>query len=359
MGGSHVSALELIKHLDLEQFDPVIGVHKEGGLSKFVNSMGFNYTLLPSIDTRSFNASVFAEAFEILRRTKSNVAYLRSRGIHLVHSNDRRMHTLWGVASRLAGIRSIFHRRSLGKGGRNRLLDIIADEQIAISMTTSAYRWNCRNVINDPVVDSYIPYNNDFFRSKLRREIDVPEHYNVVIQVCNFTEQKRPRRFIDVARKFVDSAHFQNDTIFVIVGEPREPEHKLLVDHRRELGMEAHVVLVGYKAPVQPWIAGSDVLVATAKDEGFGRTLVEAMLCGTPVIASDDGGHSEVLVNGRNGILVGLDDVGGYVDAIARLLQGEVETEKITRQARRDALASYSVMSHVNQVQRLYLAMLK
>lgn len=53
--------------------------------------------------------------------------------------------------------------------------------------------------------------------------------------------------------------------------------------------------------------AESSVLISTSKRESFGQTLIEALACGTPVIARDSGGPADILINGVNGTLVAHD----------------------------------------------------
>jgi hypothetical protein len=48
---------------------------------------------------------------------------------------------------------------------------------------------------------------------------------------------------------------------------------------------------MGSRMPIEPWLSGCDLLIAPAIDEPFGRTLVEAAMVGTPVIATDDHRH--------------------------------------------------------------------
>ena len=52
------------------------------------------------------------------------------------------------------------------------------------------------------------------------------------------------------------------------------------------------------------------MLVAPAKNEGLGRTLIEAIQVGTPVVASDHGGHREILEKNCMGVLIDPDDTG-------------------------------------------------
>ena len=79
--------------------------------------------------------------------------------------------------------------------------------------------------------------------------------------------------------------------------------------------------LMGPRFPIEQWMMGLDALVVPAVRETFGRTLVEAMLCGTPVVAADDGGHREIIRHGETGFLVQPDNpeaFGGCGGGIAR-----------------------------------------
>jgi glycosyltransferase involved in cell wall biosynthesis len=64
--------------------------------------------------------------------------------------------------------------------------------------------------------------------------------------------------------------------------------------------------------------AGAKALLATAKDEDFGITPVEAMACGTPVIAYYGGGYMETVVEGKTGWFFTDYSIEGLVNAIKR-----------------------------------------
>jgi glycosyltransferase involved in cell wall biosynthesis len=357
VGGSHLAALELISGLDRFRFEPVIGVHEEGLLTRYLAERSLAWLKLSPLNGRAMNRSFGAEIVEIARSARKNVSVLHRQSIDLVHTNDRRMHSAWVVASKMAGVRHVIHRRTRANGFRDRLVDIIADQQIAISAATAKHRRNCANMIADPVSISAGEAEKKKSSEKIRKELGIPQVDRVVVQVCNLVEQKRPRQFVEVARKLTD---FHRDNIaFIIVGDWREPEATLVRQRINDLGMSDHVFLVGPRSPIEPWIAGSDVLVSTARGEGFGRTLVEAMLCNTPVVASADGGHLEIIQSGVNGVLIELDDVNAYAQAIVRLLHDQDWRTKLTSRAHDLARELYSVERHVSEVQALYARMLK
>jgi len=77
-------------------------------------------------------------------------------------------------------------------------------------------------------------------------------------------------------------------------------------------------------AEVANWLRAADVVVVPSRREPLGLAAVEALACGTPVIASNVGGLREVVRDGENGLLVPPDDPGALAAALVRMLDSEL-----------------------------------
>jgi glycosyltransferase involved in cell wall biosynthesis len=75
---------------------------------------------------------------------------------------------------------------------------------------------------------------------------------------------------------------------------------------------------------VVAWLQAADVVVVPSRREGFGLAAVEAMACGTPVIAAAAGGLPEVVRDGENGLLVPPGDPAAIARALERLLDPQL-----------------------------------
>ncbi|WP_285275081.1 glycosyltransferase [Halopseudomonas bauzanensis] len=89
-----------------------------------------------------------------------------------------------------------------------------------------------------------------------------------------------------------------------------------------ELGLEDCVAMPGFVSNPLPYMKSSAVFVISSALEAFGNVLVEAMACGTPVVATAASGPAEILENGKWGRLVAIGDIEKLADAIIESLDG-------------------------------------
>ena len=123
-------------------------------------------------------------------------------------------------------------------------------------------------------------------------------------------------------------------------------------------GIEKQVYFAGFRNPIERWIRGMDVLMATSEWEGFGRTLVEAMTVGTPVVASRVAGHMEIIDHEHTGLLVSPGDADAFAAAAHRILTEPALAVTLTEAGRACALERYAVERHVQRVTPVYDSLL-
>jgi glycosyltransferase involved in cell wall biosynthesis len=111
----------------------------------------------------------------------------------------------------------------------------------------------------------------------------------------------------------------------LICGYGLPHEIKQVSGYLRDMQLNDHVHLMGFRTDISHLLDSSDVLVVASQVyESFGLTSVEAMAHKVPVVATDVGGIPEVVVNGEGGYCVGSNDVDSYARCIVLLLKDEV-----------------------------------
>ena len=107
-----------------------------------------------------------------------------------------------------------------------------------------------------------------------------------------------------------------------IIGEG--PERPALEALGRRLGVAGDVRLLGWRDNPYPYIAAADVFALSSLWEGFGNVIVEAMACGTPVVATDcPFGPREIIRHGESGWLVPPGDPAALAGGMRMVLENE------------------------------------
>jgi glycosyltransferase involved in cell wall biosynthesis len=116
------------------------------------------------------------------------------------------------------------------------------------------------------------------------------------------------------------------DARFVILGEGELREH---LEHLiREHHLEKHVLLPGFRTDVLGCIKGFDVFVLSSVTEGLGTSLLDAMACARPVVATRAGGIPEIVQDGATGLVVPPRDHRALAAAIVSLLEDAPRREQ-------------------------------
>src|SRR5690606_14650279 len=115
--------------------------------------------------------------------------------------------------------------------------------------------------------------------------------------------------------------------------------------------MSGDVVFAGEQQDPVPWLSAGDVFLLPSEQESFGLAALEAMACGTPVVASKVGGLPEIIEDGVTGFLCPPEDLAERMAEHALTLIREPERREAIARA-----AAHAVHTHycTNRIVPLY-----
>jgi glycosyltransferase involved in cell wall biosynthesis len=144
----------------------------------------------------------------------------------------------------------------------------------------------------------------------------LPHGAPVVGNVAALVPHKGQRHLIEAARLVVQE---MPDVRFVILGEGelRDALERQVHDHH----LQKHVLLPGFRTDVIGCIKGFDLFAMSSVTEGLGTSLLDAMACSRPIVATTAGGIPEIVEDGVNGLLVPPRDHAAMAAAILRTLK--------------------------------------
>jgi glycosyltransferase involved in cell wall biosynthesis len=165
--------------------------------------------------------------------------------------------------------------------------------------------------------------------ANIHAEFWLPTHAPIVGAVAALTQEKGHKYLIEAAAHVVRDVP---DARFVILGEG---ELRASLERQvKDLHLDKHVVLPGFRADVLSFIKSFDIFVMSSLFEGLGTSLLDAMALSKATVASDTGGIPEVVSHGETGLLVPPRDSRELASAITRLLKDPDRRERMGRSGR-------------------------
>lgn len=175
-------------------------------------------------------------------------------------------------------------------------------------------------------------------RSRLRKEIGTPENRIVIMSIGRLVAEKGFPELIDAMRHV--------DAELWIVGERLKSDHAgsiepVLAGMERDETLKNRVRLLGYRQDIPALLRAADIFVLASHREGMPRSIIEAMMCGLPVVATNIRGSREQVVPDDTGLLVPVDDPNVLTDALSALVSDQKRRQAFGAAGRRRAVKLY------------------
>lgn len=356
MGGSHVSCFTLAQSLKSDFGMRCVVIAAAGTLiAREAGRRGFEVAEIDEPTVGRHNP-----AYDVLRLLP-RLQFLRRFGTRaIIHCNDLGALQAWGLPARLLGIPRVYHHRALNRPMLpNRMVARLANAVVCISR-------ECRDnvgYLDDRVASTiFNPFSIEPVgdvaaarRELLGAEADVPG-IRMIGNVGNFWHRKRPFFFLDACRIIADRDPLAR---FYLFGREGEIKLEELRAHAGKLGLEKVVNFAGFRLPGERNIAPMDALLIPAIREPFGRTLVEAILLGTPYVAARDAGHAEIWDHWKGGAM--LPPSAGAEEYAAQTLAVLDNRDAYVLDATRQAAVAeeLSARTHAAKILAIYRRLLK
>lgn len=302
IGGSHMSGFILGDGLVEHGVRCVVLCPGDTLISREAEARGFD--VVPTGEAPSARNNPLVDLARLARR-RQILADIPGRKI--LHFNDLSALQAWVLPAKALGIPVVYHSRAFNRMiPPNTTIIRLADASIAISREVeAALRFLPKEkvfTLTDPF-SSFVEVDHTQARSRLMSSLGIPADALVASFVGNFWLRKRPEFFLEAAAVLARLNARVHFVFFGRAGDLSEDDLRALANR---LGIADRVHFAGFRLPAEENIAASDILMLPSVREPFGRTLVEALLLGTPYVATDDAGHNEIGLRWGGGRLVPL-----------------------------------------------------
>lgn len=289
------------------------------------------------------------------------VAAIRETGVHVVHSHNGCSLNA-ALAARIAGAKTAIHtdhgRLVPDRPGailEDRLASWSLDWYVGVSCELTEYlhrhvrvpRRKLTTIVNGVDTCMYrlrLPAD----RETMRHRLGLDPNERIVGTVCRLDPIKNLDLMISAMAGIVRGVPGSR---LLIAGDG--PIRSRLEQVAVISGVADRVTFLGYVGDTSTLMPVFDVYACTSLSEGTSMTILEAMSCGVPVVASAVGGN-RTLVNETCGYLFPSGDSRAFEDSVVRLLQNADERARMGGEARRRVERQFSVQAMNEGYARLY-----
>jgi len=150
---------------------------------------------------------------------------------------------------------------------------------------------------------------------------------------------------------------YHNNIKVLLIGDgPLENE---LVALATSLGIAPNVRFLGRRSNVPDILRTLDIFVLPSLSEGMSNTILEAMSCKLPVVATNVGGNSELVVHGLTGLLVQRNNHEEMCRKLEELVMNPDKREQMGSQGRKRVGSFFSIGKMIKNYESLYISMLE
>jgi glycosyltransferase involved in cell wall biosynthesis len=348
VGGAETLLVNMMRRMNPDRVRPEVVCLKEPGL--LGEEIAKEFPLHSNLLAGKWDLRVLPRLIRLFHRRHADV-------VITVGAGDK---MFWGrLAASIAGvpgIASALHSTGWpdGVGRINRLLTPITDAFIAVAQSHGDFLREFERFPADKVrvirngVDCDRFHPDAAARTSVRDELGIPGGAALVGIVAALRSEKNHAMMVQAAAR-LRAAH--PGAHWIVVGDG--PERASIESLCRELHVQDRVHLLGTRHDTPRLVAALDLFTLCSLNEASPVSLLEALACGVPVVATHVGSVAESVIDGTTGLLVPSRDVNAFSDAIGGLLANASQRRELGDQGRQLVLQSGSLQSMVDGYERL------
>jgi glycosyltransferase involved in cell wall biosynthesis len=374
LSGGEMALFRLITNLDRSLVHPVVIIAEEGALAEKLRAAGVETHILPLLSALRTarkdklgllgTLSRVSQLTPFLKYAKEIACFAQLNNIELIYTNSLKSDFYGALAGRLAKVPVIWHVRDRIEESylplsavrmvrllARRLPVCVVANSVSTLETLQLPKDKPTEVISSGLTQEYIQ------RCRAPRcESPVPQ-IGIVGRIAPWKGQDVFLRAAAQVLKAGHKAHFR------IIGAPLFGEDDVLGQLEAlvcDLGIKESVSFLGFQEDIPAQLRSLDMLVhASVTPEPFGQVIVEGMVAGLPVIATNGGGAREIVTHQETGLLVPLGDVDALAASMIELLENTELAQRLAAAGREHALATYTIELSARKSEALYHQVLK
>lgn len=373
-GGSFESLYLHLKNINRELYNPIVVLLNETKYNSLLKAVNVDVYQIDSFiySTKYDNliVKVFRRICSLLHRSnifnpkfvlsichfdaiRAAKKIIRSNRVSLIHLNDQVLRDLFGVIiSKSEKIPCISHLRSMRSLGMNKSIADYANSNVAAFIANS--EMTKKHWIELGIDENKIEVIYNAVELNSNSDNYIYSEYSALKElklgcIANFEDAKGHEFLIRSYSRL--TALSSNYKLFLAGKGSKEKEIKGLVE---QLNLSDKVMFLGYVENTYSVLSFIDMLIVPSRNESFGRVILEGMISGKPVIATNVGGIPEIIEDNHNGIIIEYGNSDQFVEAVQRISNNHQLKNRLTGNALKLVKDKFSIEEYVGRIDNIY-----
>jgi len=374
MYGSDKTLLFLLKYLDKSRFTSVVILPSEGPLKIALENENIKVVIAPVLKLHRKMFSV-KEIYNFLNDSKKAVSTMdilhKTHHFDIIYSNT--LAVLLGINyARKRKIKHIWHIHEIIESPKLikhfflKLIQIKANTKIIYNSFATSKFWNINSIIARKSVvilnglESIKESLPEKEIQKIRLDFFNANSNEIVIALIGRINSWKGQAIL--LEGFVELAKLNTNIKLVFIGSTPPNQDYLVADLHNKIAacnITEKVAIIPFQENIADFWQSIDIaVVPSIEPEPFGLVAVEAMLAKKPVVASNHGGLSEIVVNNETGLLVEPRNVNELIIALQKLIENEELRKSFGQKGYEKAIKEFSVEHYTKKIEGIFDAIL-
>ena len=374
MYGSDKTLLFLLKYLDKTKFSSVVILPNEGPLKIALENENIKVVIAPVLKLHRKMFSV-KEIYNFLNDSKKAVSTIdildKTHHFDIIYSNT--LAVLLGINyARKRKIKHIWHIHEIIESPKLikhfflKLIQIKANTKIIYNSFATSKFWNINGIISKKavVILNGLESIKESLPAKeiqrIRLDFFNANSNEIVIALIGRINSWKGQALL--LEGFVELAKLNTNIKLVFIGSTPPNQDYLITDLQNkiaECNIIEKVAIIPFQEKIADFWQSIDIaVVPSTEPEPFGLVAVEAMLAKKPVVASNHGGLSEIVVNNETGLLVEPRNVNELIIALQKLIENEELRKSFGQKGYEKAIKEFSVEHYTKKIEGIFDAIL-
>lgn len=368
--GSDKTLLFLLKYLDKTKFFPIVILPIEGPLKNALENENIKVIISPvlKLHRKMFSVKgIYNFLFESKKAMQTLDLLNKTHRFDIVYSNT--LAVLLGIYfAKNRNIKHIWHVHEIIESPKlistlfSKLLQTKCNTKIIYNSFATSDFWNTNDKISEKSnvicngIETIKKIISEKEREKIRLDFFNAKENELVIALIGRINSWKGQSIL--LESFVELSKIHTNIKLVFIGSaPPNQDHliKYLNKQIDDFKIDKKVTIIPFQENIADFWQSIDIaVVPSIEPEPFGLVAVEAMLAKKPVVASNHGGLSEIVVDNKTGFLIQPKNINELVDALKKLIVDDEIRKSLGENGYERALKEFSVKSYVTKIESIF-----